>query len=60
MSNKAWTVVECEPNQRGADAIIRSYGVFASEDEALDFLAEIRDDDPVTGNGWTTLAIRTA
>lgn len=52
-----WAVVKCDPDERGADAIIKSYGVFTSEDEALEFLAEVRDDDPENGNGWTTLEV---
>jgi hypothetical protein len=31
---------------------------FRTEAEALAFLANVRDDDPITGNGWTTLCVR--
>lgn len=53
-----WTVVECNPNERGADAIIGAFEVFYREEDALEFLANIRDDDPEMGNGWTTVRLR--
>ena len=53
---KYWTVVQCDECV-GADAIITAYGLFTSEEEALDLLANMRDDDPETGNGWTTVRI---
>ena len=53
-----WTVVECDPDERGADAVLGAMEFFFTEAEALAFLANVRDDDPITGNGWTTLCIR--
>jgi hypothetical protein len=56
-----WTVVECYPNEKGADAIFRVYGVWRTEEEALDYLAECRDDDGAAdGDAWTTVRIRVA
>lgn len=57
-SDLKWTVVECSPDQTGADAVRRAYGLFATEDDALAFLADIRDDNPDTGDGWTTAEVR--
>jgi len=53
----SWIVLECEPYTSGADAVRKCIGVFDSEDAALDFLADARDDDPDTGNGWTCMRI---
>ena len=53
-----WTVVECNPDERGADAVLGAMEFFRTEAEALAFLADVRDDDPTTGNGWTTLCVR--
>lgn len=52
-----WTVVECDPNERGADAVLGAMEFFRTEGEALDFLAIVRDDDPETGNGWTVVRV---
>lgn len=52
-----WTVVECNPDERGADAVLGAMEFFRTEGEALDFLANVRDDDPETGNGWTVLRV---
>lgn len=52
-----WAVVECVPEERGADAVKRAYGLFDTEQEALDMLAEMRDDNPDTGDGWTTTPV---
>ena len=54
---KYWTVIQCDHECKGADAIVSAYGLFTSEEEALDLLANIRDDDPEAGNGWTTVRI---
>lgn len=56
---KWWTVIKCDPSQKGADAVIECFGLFYTEDEALDFLADVRDDDPETGDGWTRVEIST-
>lgn len=53
-----WTLVQCDPKECGADAIIGAVAFFRTEGEALDFLADMRDDDPETGNRWTTLRIQ--
>jgi hypothetical protein len=54
-------VVECYPNEKGADAIFRAHGVWRTEEEALDYLAECRDDDGAAdGDAWTTVRIRVA
>lgn len=53
-----WTLIQCDPEERGADAIIRAVAFFRTEGEALDFLADVRDDDPETGNGWTILRVQ--
>ena len=52
-----WTVVECNPDERGADSVLQAYEFFRTEGEALSFLAAARDDDPKYGNGWTTLRV---
>ena len=52
-----WTVIECNPDERGADALVGARGLFRTEEEALAYLAEIRNDDPDTGDGWTTCPI---
>lgn len=54
-----WTVVECNPDERGADAVFGARGLFSTEEDALAYLADIRNDDPDTGDGWTTCAIIT-
>jgi hypothetical protein len=56
--NYGWTVVQCNPDERGADAVLGAMEFFLTEAEALAFLANVRDDDPTTGNGWTTLCVR--
>ena len=52
-----WTVVECAPDEYGADAIIRAHGLYDTERDALDALTEMRTDDPDTGDGWTITAV---
>lgn len=52
-----WTVIECDPKGQGADAPVSTYGVFGTEEEALAYLADVRNDNPDTGNGWTTVPI---
>jgi len=52
-----WTVVKCNSDECGADAILQGYEFFRTEGEALSFLANVRDDDPKYGNGWTTLRV---
>ena len=42
---------------RGADAVTGVWGPFDTEQEALDFLADIRDDDPERGNGWSYMEV---
>ena len=49
-----WVVIECDPKGQGADAPMTVYGVFSTEEEALDYLAETRNDKPDRGDGWTT------
>jgi len=53
-----WTVIECLPDERGADAVIGALGFFGTEAEALAFLADVRDDDPDRGDGWTIIPVR--
>lgn len=55
-----WTVIECDPNERGADAIIQAHGIWRTADEALNYLADCRDDDGDTGDGWTMVRIQVA
>jgi hypothetical protein len=52
-----FVIIECDPNDRGADAIIGVYGVVATEESAQMLLADMRDDDPNTGNGWTYMEV---
>jgi hypothetical protein len=52
-----WTVVETDSRERGADALIGARGLFSTEEEAIVHLTDIRDDDPDTGDGWTTVPI---
>lgn len=52
-----WTVVECNPDERGADALFGARGLFSTEEEAIVYLTDIRNDDPETGDGWTTCPI---
>ncbi len=52
-----WTVIECYPDERGADAVFGARGLFNTEEDALEHLANTRNDDPDTGDGWTTCPI---
>jgi hypothetical protein len=57
MPTTKWTVVECAPDEYGADAVIRAHGLYDTEQDALDALAEMRTGDPDTGWWWTTTAV---
>jgi hypothetical protein len=52
-----WIVVQCDPDECGADAVQRCIGLFDDEDSALLFLADVRYDDPDTGSGWTCMCV---
>lgn len=56
-ANTKWCIVQCDPDESGADSVRQVIGLFDTEDEALDILANIRDDDPDTGDGWTYMPI---
>lgn len=53
-----FTIIECNPDERGSYSVLGVWGLFATEEEALDVLADMRDDDPETGDGWTYMEIR--
>lgn len=53
----SWAVIECVPSETGADAVKRAFGLFDTEQDALDALAEMRDDNPDTGDSWTTVPV---
>lgn len=55
-----FVIIECDPNDRGADAIVRVYGIYDTPSEALDILTSMRDDDPETGNGFTYMEVHNA
>ena len=52
-----FVIIRTLPEWRGADCIASVLGPFDSEDEALEALAEVRDDDPEYGNGWTYMEV---
>jgi hypothetical protein len=57
---RGWIVVQCDPSECGADSVMRCFGVFDSEDVAAKMLADIRDDDPDFGDGWTCVEVHDA
>ena len=52
-----FVIIECNPDERGADSVLGVWGMFYTEDEVLDALANMRDDDPEYGNGWTYMDV---
>lgn len=52
-----FVIIRTIPEWHGADCIAGVLGPFESEDEALEVLAEVRDDDPEYGNGWTYMEV---
>ena len=53
-----FVIIECNPDERGADSVLGVFGVFATEESARMLLEDMRDDDPAIGNGWTYMEVK--
>lgn len=53
-----FVIIACDPDERGADSVQHVFGVFDTEQDTLDVLADMRDDNGDVGNGWTYMEVQ--